>query len=93
MVTARQRPQTAKGGVFVTLEDETGSVNVIVWQAVAERFRQLVYQSRLLVVYGVWQRDDECGGSGGHVRHLIAKHLIDMTHLLGELPTRSRDFH
>jgi error-prone DNA polymerase len=90
IVTMRQRPQTAKGVVFVTLEDETGSVNVIVWKAVKERFRQEVYHSRLLAVYGVWQRDEE---SGGEVRHVIAKRLVDMTPLLGELSTRSRDFH
>ena len=90
MVTMRQRPQTAKGVVFITLEDETGSVNVIVWKSVRERFRQEVYRSRLLAVYGVWQRDEE---SGGNVRHLIAKRLVDMTHLLGDLATTSRDFH
>jgi error-prone DNA polymerase len=90
IVTMRQRPQTANGVVFVTLEDETGSVNVIVWKAVKERFRQEVYQSRLLAVYGVWQRDEE---SGGEVRHVIAKRLVDLTHLLGELATTSRDFH
>jgi len=90
IVTMRQRPQTAKGVVFVTLEDETGSVNVIVWKAVKEQFRQEVYQSRLLAVYGVWQRDEE---SGGEVRHVIAKRLVDLTHMLGELATTSRDFH
>lgn len=90
IVTMRQRPQTAKGVVFVTLEDETGSVNVIVWKAVKEQFRQAVYQSRLLAVYGVWQRDD---ASGGQVRHVIAKRLVDLTPLLGELATSSRDFH
>jgi error-prone DNA polymerase len=90
IVTMRQRPQTAKGVVFVTLEDETGSVNVIVWKAVKEQFRQAVYQSRLLAVYGVWQRDEE---SGGEVRHVIAKRLVDLTHMLGELATTSRDFH
>jgi error-prone DNA polymerase len=90
IVTMRQRPQTAKGVVFVTLEDETGSVNVIVWKAVRERFRQEVYRSRLLAVYGVWQRDEE---SGGQVCHVIAKRLVDLTQLLGELATTSRDFH
>jgi error-prone DNA polymerase len=90
IVTMRQRPQTAKGVVFVTLEDETGSVNVIVWKAVKERFRQEVYQSRLLAVYGVWQRDEE---SGGEVRHVIAKRLVDLTQMLGSLATTSRDFH
>ena len=90
MVTMRQRPQTAKGVVFITLEDETGSVNVIVWKSIRERFRQEVYRSRLLAVYGVWQRDEE---SGGQVRHVIAKRLVDMTPLLGDLATTSRDFH
>jgi error-prone DNA polymerase len=90
LVTMRQRPQTAKGVVFVTLEDETGSVNVIIWKAVKERFRQEVYQARLLAVYGVWQRDEE---SGGQVRHVIASRLVDLTPLLGDLATSSRDFH
>ena len=90
LVTMRQQPQTAKGVVFVTLEDETGSVNVIVWKAVKERFRQEVVRARLLAVYGVWQRDDE---SGGEVRHVVAKHLVDLTPMLGNLATTSRDFH
>jgi error-prone DNA polymerase len=90
LVTMRQRPQTAKGVVFITLEDETGSVNVIVWKSVKERFRAEVYQSRLLAVYGIWQRDEE---SGGQVRHVIAKRLVDMTAQLGALATTSRDFH
>ncbi|MEO7106076.1 MAG: OB-fold nucleic acid binding domain-containing protein, partial [Rhodoferax sp.] len=90
LVTMRQRPQTAKGVVFITLEDETGSVNVIVWKSVREQFRHEVYRSRLLAVYGVWQRDEE---SGGQVRHVIAKRLVDMTEQLGALSTTSRDFH
>ena len=90
IVTARQQPQTAKGVVFVTLEDESGSVNVIVWKSVREQFRDVVYRARLMAVYGVWQRDDE---SGGQVRHVVAKRLVDMTHLLGDLATTSRDFH
>nr|WP_295783710.1 error-prone DNA polymerase [Rhodoferax sp.] len=90
LVTMRQRPQTAKGVIFITLEDETGSVNVIVWKSVREQFRQEVYRSRLLAVYGVWQRDEE---SGGKVRHVIAKRLVDMTPQLGALSTTSRDFH
>jgi len=90
IVTMRQQPGTAKGVVFVTLEDETGSVNVIVWKAVKEQFRDALYRARLMAVYGVWQRDD---ASGGHVRHVVAKRLVDMTHLLGELATTSRDFH
>ncbi|NBW48681.1 MAG: hypothetical protein EBR49_01075 [Betaproteobacteria bacterium] len=90
IVTARQQPGTAKGVVFVTLEDETGSVNIIVWKAVKEQFRDAVYRARLMAVYGVWQRDE---ATGGQVRHVIAKRVVDMTHLLGELATSSRDFH
>jgi len=90
IVTARQQPQTAKGVIFVTLEDETGSVNVIVWKSVREQFRDVVYRARLMAVYGIWQRDDE---SGGQVRHVVAKRVVDLTHLLGDLATTSRDFH
>ena len=86
----RQQPQTAKGVVFVTLEDETGTVNVIVWKSLRERQRSELLRSRLLAVYGVWQRDED---SGGQVRHLIAKRLKDLTPLLGELATHSREFH
>ena len=90
LVTMRQQPGTAKGVVFVTLEDETGSVNVIIWKAVKEQFRDVVFRARLMAVYGVWQRDE---ATGGEVRHVIAKRLVDMTHWLGELETTSRDFH
>ena len=88
IVTMRQQPQTAKGVVFVTLEDETGSVNVIVWKAVKEQFREVLYRARLMAVYGIWQRDE-----GGEVRHVVAKRLVDLTPMLGELSTVSRDFH
>ena len=89
IVTMRQQPQTAKGVVFVTLEDESGSVNVIVWKTVKDAFRDALYRARLLAVYGVWQRDAD---HGGQVRHLIAKRLVDMTPLLGDLSADSRDF-
>ena len=90
IVVMRQRPQTAKGVTFVTLEDETGSVNVIVWKSLQERQRAELLRSRLLAVYGVWQRDTD---SGGEVCHLIAHHLKDLTPLLGQLRTQSREFH
>ncbi|MDH4479319.1 MAG: error-prone DNA polymerase [Rhodoferax sp.] len=90
IVTMRQQPQTAKGVIFVTLEDETGSVNVIVWKAVKEAFRPALYRARLLAVYGVWQRDSD---GDGQVRHLVAKRLVDLSHLLGDLSADSRDFH
>ena len=90
LVVMRQQPQTAKGVTFVTLEDETGSVNVIVWQALKEKQRSELLRSRLLAVHGVWQRDVE---SGGTVCHLIARRLQDLTPLLGGLSTQSREFH
>ena len=90
LVVMRQQPQTAKGVVFVTLEDETGSVNVIVWKSLREQQRGELLHARLMAVYGVWQRDVE---SGGEVRHLIAKRLVDLTPLLGGLATQSREFH
>jgi error-prone DNA polymerase len=85
IVTHRQRPETAKGVVFVTLEDETGAVNVIVWPAVAEAQRKPLLAATLLTVYGVWQRE-------GEVRHLVAKRLVDHSELLQGLATRSRNF-
>jgi len=85
MVTVRQRPGTAKGVLFITLEDETGNVNVIIWPSLVEQQRREVLSAPLLGVYGVWQQE-------GVVRHLVAKRLVDMSHLLGRLPTISRDF-
>jgi error-prone DNA polymerase len=85
IVTVRQRPGTAKGVLFMTLEDETGNVNVIVWPDLVERQRREVLNAPLLGVYGIWQRQ-------GEVRHLVAKRLVDMSHLLGRLNTASRDF-
>lgn len=92
LVTVRQQPGTANGTIFVTIEDETGPVNVIVWQRVREQQRDALLQSRLLAVRGVWQRDED---SGGEVRHLIAEKLEDLTPLLGRLGriASSRDFH
>ncbi|HEX5312537.1 error-prone DNA polymerase [Aquabacterium sp.] len=86
IVTVRQQPETAGGVVFVTLEDETGTVNVIIWKHLRERQRSVLLQSRLLAVYGVWQHQNQ-------VRHLIAHYLKDCTPLLGRLATTSRDFH
>ena len=89
LVTMRQSPGTAKGVTFVTLEDETGTVNVIVWKALKERQRAELLHARLLAVHGTWQRDVD---SGGQVCHVVAGYLRDLTPLLGELMTSSRDF-
>jgi len=93
IVTVRQQPQTANGTIFVTLEDETGPVNVIVWRHVREKQREALLRSRLLAVWGKWQRDED---SGGEVRHLVAERMEDLTPLLGRLAEQSgnsRDFH
>jgi len=87
LVTGRQRPGTAKGTIFVTLEDETGYINVICWPSLIDQFRREILSSKLMTVYGVWETE-------GHVAHLIAKRIVDDTALLGRLqPPRSRDFH
>ncbi|MFO1228345.1 error-prone DNA polymerase [Roseateles sp.] len=86
IVTGRQKPQTAKGTLFVTLEDETGNVQVIVWPKVYEEHRSTILGARLLAVEGVWQRGD------GDVRHLLARGFRNLNPLLGRLPTESRDF-
>lgn len=95
IVTVRQQPQTAKGTIFITLEDETGPVNVIVWKSLRETQRSEVVHARLLAVYGVWQRSEESGTREGYgaVRNLVAHRLEDLTPLLGRLGTSSRDFH
>ncbi|MQP77298.1 DNA polymerase III subunit alpha [Stenotrophomonas sp. MYb238] len=86
LVVQRQRPGTAKGTVFVTLEDEHGPLNVVVWQHLAARRRKVLLGARLMAVRGRWEQVDG-------VQHLIARDLHDLSHLLGDLQTRSRDFH
>ena len=89
IVTVRQRPGTAKGVIFVSLEDETGSVQVVVWTRVSERQRNKLLHAKLLAVHGRWQREgDACS--------LVASRLEDLTPLLGKLADvvgGSRDFH
>ena len=95
LVTVRQQPQTAKGTVFITMEDETGPVNVIVWKSLRQTQRTEVLHARLLAVHGVWQRSEDEGAKKGYgvVRNLVAERLEDLTPLLGRLGTSSRDFH
>ena len=85
IVTLRQQPETAKGTIFVSLEDEHGTTQVIVWRGVREAQRQVLLESRLLAVKGRWQRQ-------GDVCNLIAEKLADLSPLLGRLATESRDF-
>jgi len=85
IVITRQRPASASGVTFVTLEDETGHVNLVVWAQVAEQQRRPFLEAQLLEVHGQLQRE-------GEVTHVIAEKLIDKTRLLGSLRTRSRNF-
>ncbi|MEM7294847.1 MAG: OB-fold nucleic acid binding domain-containing protein, partial [Pseudomonadota bacterium] len=86
VVIGRQRPGTASGVIFVTLEDETGQANVIVWPKVAEAQRQALLQSGILEVTGQVQKEDG-------VLHLIARKLRNLDYMLPALVTNSRDFH
>jgi error-prone DNA polymerase len=86
IVTCRQRPGTAQGVVFVTLEDETGYTNVVVWNDLVEKQRKELLGARLLGVEGYMQKE-------GGVVHLVARRLVDHSVLLGRLVTESRDFH
>jgi DNA polymerase III alpha subunit len=78
IVTVRQRPSTASGTIFTSIEDETGAVNVIIWPDLVERQRKEVLGATLLGVIGTWQRQ-------GEVRHLVADELVDLSPLLGRL--------
>jgi len=86
LVTVRQHPGTAKGVTFVTLEDETGQVNVVVWRALAERQHRELVESAVMCVDGKLEAHDG-------VHHLIAERLYDYSALLSEFSFASRDFH
>jgi error-prone DNA polymerase len=86
IVTVRQHPGTAKGVTFVTLEDETGHVNVVVWRALAQKQHRVLLESTVMGVDGVLQVSEG-------VHHLIADELHDYSALLPELSFASRDFH
>jgi len=86
LVTVRQHPGTAKGVTFVTLEDETGHVNVVVWQSLAEKQHRVLLESAVMGVDGTLEAVDG-------VYHLIASRLHDYSALLPELAFASRDFH
>lgn len=86
MVTGKQSPGTAAGVTFFTLEDDTGNINVVVWQATARAQKQAYLTSKILKVKGILERE-------GEVTHVIAGRLIDMTEQLSELKVQSREFH
>ena len=85
IVTCRQHPETASGVTFVTLEDETGFVNVVVWRDLGDKQRKALLGARLMGVQGVVERE-------GEVVHLVARRLIDHSDLLGQIVIHSRDF-
>ena len=85
LVITKQRPGTASGVIFVTLEDESGQINLVVWNAVAEKYRAALLNARLLGVAGELQIE-------GQVIHVIARQLFDHSDLLGDLSIVSRDF-
>ena len=86
LVTCRQHPGTAKGVIFVTLEDETGQINVVVWEKLSQKQRRPLLAARLLHVEGTLERE-------GDVIHVIAENLTDRSVLIGNLNASSRDFH
>jgi error-prone DNA polymerase len=86
LVITRQRPSSASGVTFVTLEDETGYLNLVVWDRLAQQARQALLGAALLGVTGTVQKE-------GEVLHVVAERLFDHSDLLGRLVARSRDFH
>ncbi|HBM25173.1 MAG TPA: hypothetical protein DD411_16605, partial [Alcanivorax sp.] len=86
LVTNRQRPGSAKGTLFMTLEDETGNTNVVVWSAIQERFRTVLLKSPMVTVTGTVEISPE------GIVHLMAGRLDDTSDALNELIVRSRDF-
>ncbi|QQP96906.1 error-prone DNA polymerase [Lysobacter enzymogenes] len=86
LVTVRQHPETASGVTFLSLEDEDGMVNAVVWRDLAQRQRRVLVEARLMAIDGKLERVDG-------VQHIVAARMEDLTSLLGSLATSSRDFH
>jgi error-prone DNA polymerase len=84
LVLIRQRPGSAKGVVFITLEDETGIANLVVWPDVFEKQRKIVMGARLMAVHGIVQKDEDDG-----VIHVVARRLEDDSHMLRHLSADS----
>jgi len=80
LVLIRQRPGSAKGGVFITLEDETGVANLVIWPDVFEKQRKIVMGARLMAVHGIIQKDEDDG-----VIHVVARRLEDHSFMLRQL--------
>ncbi|MCB1731498.1 MAG: error-prone DNA polymerase, partial [Halieaceae bacterium] len=86
LVTCRQRPGSASGVLFLTLEDETGSSNIVVWQRTQQQFRRALMSGQLLLINGTLETRD-------NVIHIIAGGLYDYSHELQSLQVTSHDFH
>ena len=86
LVTGRQRPGTASGVIFMTLEDETGNINVILWKGIQQRFRQQILTGRLLYIKGTIEHQHG-------VANVIAAYIEQHDHALPSLKSKSRDFH
>lgn len=86
LVTGRQRPSTASGIIFMTLEDDTGNINVVIFNTILERFRAETLKGQLLRVKGILEKK-------GSVIHVVAGHLEDLSALLQDFSMKSRDFH
>jgi len=86
VVTGKQAPSTASGVTFITLEDDTGNINVVVWSATSRAQKQPYMTAKILKVVGILEQE-------GQVSHVVAGKLIDLTNKLSSLKTKSRDFH
>jgi error-prone DNA polymerase len=91
IVTGKQRPGTASGVMFLSLEDETGTSNIIVWQQTQERFRKEILTGKLLIIKGIVQIVTE--GVTTPIIHIVAGHVQNVTDRLQNLALKSRDFH
>jgi len=88
VITNRQRPKTSQGVTFVTLEDETGSINLVVWLSTAQKQLKTLTTSKILKVYGKIDKDESSG-----IVHVIAYRLFDISNHLDEFKRKSRDYH
>lgn len=86
LVTCRQRPGTKSGVLFLTIEDETGNSNIVVWANVQEQFKREILTSSLIITKGILERKNE-------VIHIIAGEIIDSSAAIAQLQSQSRDFH
>jgi len=92
VVTGRQRPGSASGVIFMTIEDETGNINVVLWKGIQERFRREILTSQILYIKGTLEISD-LSEDGHGVANVVAGYVEDQGHALPRLKAKSRDFH